>query len=499
MVNVQAALISIQSISIAVNTPSLIFHIRSKNVPAIMLIVCIEIMLIKYLVDTIIWGGSDYKTVWDGKVWCDIMVRLQIGAPFGCLCSLFAMLLNLYIILRADKLTLKWFNHKKIKLAIELLICLFFPILIMGISYFAQVMRYSIFKCSGCQFPSTLDSVSVLVFTAWLLVWSALCLIMAALTLFEFFKKRKDTKDIVHCNSGLSMSKFVRLLIFCFSILFIMVPFVIYSAVNLLAGVSPQFYNPSYHTKIFWNVVIRYPYDYKVDIERYKYIISAFFSFFLFGFGSDAIDMYKSGLNKFKPTRIMVEKFERYQEEKRNRKVENHLGKLFTGFGGTTSSSINSKSKENGYGTYMNDDENYDYSTARMEEFNFDYQFDFEGQSNASSAKTNSIRTKQRSEDLGSFSDIVDNDEWKRIGDNLNKKYEISYDEVDDGSNPTDSNSTTASIGRGEVSVVNYTKITKGRGSINDEKDDNVVEKVNSISDTPKTLFTNHTFDEDKN
>ncbi|GMF12371.1 unnamed protein product [[Candida] boidinii] len=195
----------------------------------------------------------------------------------------------------------------------------------------------------------------------------------------------------------------------------------------------------------------------------------------------------------------MVKKYERYQEEKRNRKVENHLGKLFTGFGGTTSSSINSKSKENGYGTYMNDDENYDYSTTRMEEFNFDYQFDFEGQSNASSAKTNSIRTKQRSEDLGSFSDIVDNDEWKRIGDNLNKKYEISYDEVDDGSNPTDSNSTTASIGRGEVSVVNYTKITKGRGSINDEKDDNVVEKVNSISDTPKTLFTNHTFDEDKN
>lgn len=497
MVNVQAALISIQAISIAVNTPSLIFHIRSKNVPAIVLIVCIEIMLIKYLVDTIIWGGSNYETAWDGKVWCDIMVRLQIGAPFGCLCSLFAMLLNLYIILRADKLTLKWFNHKKIKLVIELLLCLFFPILIMGISYFAQVMRYSIFKCSGCQFPSTLDSVSVLVFTAWLLVWCTLCLIMAALTLFEFFKKRKDTKDIVHCNSGLSMNKFVRLLIFCFSILFIIVPFVIYSAVNLLAGVSPEFYNPSYHTKIFWNVVLRYPYNSKVDIERYKYIVSAFFSFFLFGLGSDAIDMYKSGLNKFKPTRIMVAKFEKYQEDKRNRKVDDHLGKLFTGFGGTNGS-INSKAKEDGYGNYINDDENYNYSPTRMEEFNYDYQFDFEGQSNASSAKANSIRIKQKSGDLGSFSDIVDDNEWKSIGDNLNKKYEITYDDVDDDSSPTDSNNTTANIERGDVSIVNYTKITKGNGSVCDKEDDNVVEMANSIADTPKTLFTNHTFHEDK-
>ncbi|ODV83075.1 hypothetical protein CANARDRAFT_187175, partial [[Candida] arabinofermentans NRRL YB-2248] len=285
--------ITLHSICLILNIPTIIFHLHSKNIPAISLIIYLELMMIKGLVDSCVWGSDNYQIVWDGKIWCDIMIRIQMGSGIGCLTSIFCISLNLLIILLSNKITEFWFDHLKLKTIFEISCVLIFPLIIMGVIYFAQDVRYSIFKFSGCRFVMSNDNVSILVFYFWILWWCLLSIITSFITLFIFFKKRKLAKNILQCtNSGLSISKFSKLLIFCFLVEFGLLPISLLMILNAAPQLSGLFYDDSIYPKFFWNNILRYPHNSSQDLDTWVYIAVSLISFLLFGLGDDALKLY---------------------------------------------------------------------------------------------------------------------------------------------------------------------------------------------------------------
>lgn len=291
------SIIALSVIAFVVLLPPLAWHSYTRNTPAIILIVWLLLMNLKAIVDAGIWGGADYQQKWFGYGWCDVMTKLQIGANVGVSCAVANIAFNLHRILKANKEIPDNRSWKKIR--VDLAISLVSPIVIMSLIYLVQVFRFGIFRYNGCQSMLSPTWVTTVLYTVWMLVWSLIGFIYASLLLFVFYKKRKDVRDILHCtNSGLNISRFSRLLIFCMVIILIMFPFSMYSFVSDLKNVSPMYRHYSFketHNSALWNVILHFDPGQPL-YSVWLYIVMSYLVFLIFGLGSDALNMYANFL-----------------------------------------------------------------------------------------------------------------------------------------------------------------------------------------------------------
>ncbi len=298
MASLRAALIALQAICLALNIAPIASHVISKNLPAVVLLLLFELMNLKGIVDVSVWGGDDYLTAWDGKGWCDIMIRVETIAFVGCYSTLFCILLNLFLIFMVNKATIWWFSHFKIRIGIEIFCSIIFPLIIMAASQAAISQRYSIYQMDGCTIALSKDGVSILTFFFWIFFWCFLDVCLTIGTVILFFKKRKTAKNILVCtNSGMSMRKFMRLLVFCLTLLAILILTCLYLGFQL-RETSSQFFSSEYHSKMFSQMVLRFAHESSLDIIKWIFVCCSFIGFLAFGTGKDAMEMYIGVLEK---------------------------------------------------------------------------------------------------------------------------------------------------------------------------------------------------------
>ncbi|SCV03421.1 LANO_0G04038g1_1 [Lachancea nothofagi CBS 11611] len=285
-----SVIIGLGSVALALLFPPLAWHSKTRNTPAIILIVWLIIMDIKLIVDAAIWGGSDFAEKWAGYGWCDLMTKLQIGANVGLSCSVANIAYNLHTILRADTVLPEPNSWRKLR--VDLSVSLITPIVTMGLSYVVQIFRFGIFRYNGCQNLLSPSWPTVIVYTMWMFLWSLVGLIYAILLLYVFYRKRKDVKDILHCtNSGLNLARFARLLFFCVLIILVMFPFSFYSFVVELEQLSGGYDFQAIHDRMTWNTIVRLDPG-KPLYSVWLYILMSYLVFVVFGLGTDAIGMY---------------------------------------------------------------------------------------------------------------------------------------------------------------------------------------------------------------
>lgn len=297
----KAALITLSSLAIATLIPPSVYHIRAKNIPAFLLILWLLAMDLKTLVDASLWSGEDFYVGFSGKVYCDIVIKLQVGANVGISCCVTGIMYNLYRILRADSVIPD--NSSVRKVVTDLLITCLTPVVVMGLNYLVQARRYLVARYSGCQTPLSLSYMTVVVYTVWMVVWAVIGVVYAGLIIFVFFRKRKDVQDILRCtNSGLSLAKFSRLLAFCVIIVLVMFPVSLYSFISGLSNVSPHYSFSEIHSKVFWNGILFAPSS-SPAYFCWVYIALSYVVFVFFGLGADSIAMYLGFLSRvgFRP------------------------------------------------------------------------------------------------------------------------------------------------------------------------------------------------------
>ncbi|KAL3229647.1 Pheromone a factor receptor [Nakaseomyces bracarensis] len=324
----ESTIIVLCSLGVLALIPPLAWHTTTRNIPAVILISWLLIMDIKYIVDAAIWSGYDFMQKWEGKGWCDIMVKLQIGANVGISCAVTNIMFNLHIVLKADNVLLEVGSWKKILR--DLAISLLTPVLVMGLSHVVQISRYGILRYYGCTALFSPTWVSTVIYTMWLLIWSSIGAIYAVLVLSIYHRKRKDVKDILYCtNSGLNIARFARLLIFSFLIILVIFPFSIYLFVKDLKSLGGSFDFKATHSKEFWYVIIKHE-SAKKFVDVWLYVLMSYIVFLIFGLGSDALKMYANflrllhlGLLVEKSHEIPQNKFDKFlddllQDQERN-------------------------------------------------------------------------------------------------------------------------------------------------------------------------------------
>lgn len=327
MVSYPQIIIGLSVVGVILLIPPLTWHSRTRNTPAIILIIWLLIMNIKGIVDAAVWGGANFAEKWIGYGWCDLMTKLQIGANVGLSCAVANITYNLHGILKANSVIPNANSWRKI--CIDLSISLLTPVLSMVLSFLVQVFRFGIFRYNGCQNMLSPTWVTLVVYTLWMLIWSLVGFIYAFLLLYVFYKKRKDVRDILHCtNSGLNVTRFSRLLIFCMLIILVMFPFSVYSFVVDLGTLGGSYRFKDIHNDATWNMILH------IDLAKpmysvWLYILMSYLVFLIFGLGSDALKMY-SNFARVIGFGFVMDRYMDYMQKKKDGTIAKLSRRLFS-------------------------------------------------------------------------------------------------------------------------------------------------------------------------
>ncbi|AET41405.1 Ste3p Ecym_8111 [Eremothecium cymbalariae DBVPG len=318
-------IIALSLIALILLLPPLVWHAKTRNTPAIILIIWLLIVNVKSIIDAAIWGGEDFVSKWNGYGWCDIAIKLEMGSNVGVSCAVANIAHNLHVILKAKSVLPDASSWRK--LLVDLSFCLITPILVMSLSYLVQVLRFGIFRYNGCQNMLSPTWVTTMTYTVWMFLWSLVGFIYAMLLLWVFYQKRKDVRDLLHCtNSGLNLSRFARLLIFCLVIILIMFPFSVFSFVYELKNVGGAYSFAAIHTPSMWYFIPHF--DPGVPLYNiWLYIFMSYLVFLIFGLGSDALALYAKCLRSIGLGQIL-DKFNGYLEKNSDSRVSKLTGRF---------------------------------------------------------------------------------------------------------------------------------------------------------------------------
>lgn len=131
--------------------PPLIWHFSQRNVAAGSLILWIILLNFSLGINPIIWPRDNVEEWWNGVGWCDINVRIQIGALGGCGASTVMILRKLAKVLDTRNITVSSSRSSKLKgQLVELAWCWVYPLILILLYIPVQSVRYNIYAIEGC-------------------------------------------------------------------------------------------------------------------------------------------------------------------------------------------------------------------------------------------------------------------------------------------------------------------------------------------------------------
>lgn len=273
------------------------WHLEAWNVGTCMFMIWTALACFVHFVDSIVWSGNAIN--W-APAWCDIAIRIQIGAavawPACCLC----IVRRLYKIASPTSVTTTP-TDKRREMITDLLITIGIPVLEMGLEYIVAGHRFNIFEDYGCRAATWNTPLAFVLVFSWPLIIALISACYGALTIRAFVQRRKMFNDLVSANANLTYSRYWRLIAlasvdFCFT-----VPYATWGIVNVALGdVRPWVSWADTHWG--YDRVFQYPrvlweqepvVAWSLELFRWGAVICAFIFFGFFGFADEARKHYR--------------------------------------------------------------------------------------------------------------------------------------------------------------------------------------------------------------
>ncbi|KAI0698261.1 GPCR fungal pheromone mating factor [Cytidiella melzeri] len=185
------------------------WHWRAGNVATIMIMLWLFAVNVIYGVDAIIWRHNvDVRMA----IWCDITTKIIIAAnialPAACMCV--CIHLESVASVRHVRSSLA---DKRRRQFFDGFFCFFLPVVWMAVHYVVQGHRFDIIEEFGCR-PSIYMSIPA-IFLIWVppFLFAVVTFVFAALALVHFFRRRITFAKHLESRSGLSPSRYMRLIL----------------------------------------------------------------------------------------------------------------------------------------------------------------------------------------------------------------------------------------------------------------------------------------------
>ena len=301
VVDALSVVISLLALSACIlSIPPLVAHVKARNLAAIILTLGIAILNLQSFVNALLWAPENFENPWDGKILCDIEVKLYIGisgAVNGAIASIFRQICT---ILDTDNMTMTPSpSQVRRRLIVEICLCVVVPLFLMAMHYVVQPGRYRVKPLSGCG-PSFDNSfVASITIFLWPLIACLLGSTYCAISILRLRRHRKQMSSILPNAPGATKSRFMRLFAMALTLL------VAYGPMAILAfcknTIVPQHdYSWSHVHPTDWSKRIVIMQTGGVGFDRGTQIGTGYVFFLFFGLGQEANQVYKSWLQQLK-------------------------------------------------------------------------------------------------------------------------------------------------------------------------------------------------------
>ncbi|KAL1730150.1 pheromone B alpha 2 receptor [Schizophyllum commune] len=174
------------------------WHLQSWNSGTCFLMIWTAVACLNMFVNSIIWKDHAQNVA---PVWCEISIRITLGASVGIPASSLCIVRRLYSIAKKFRAVM-----------VDALICVLFPILYIILQIVVQGHRFNILENIGC-FPAIINTPLTYPLTfMWPVLIGVISFIYSTLALIQFNRHRLQFTQFLHSNSTLSVSRYLRLM-----------------------------------------------------------------------------------------------------------------------------------------------------------------------------------------------------------------------------------------------------------------------------------------------
>ncbi|KAG8987607.1 a-factor receptor [Tulasnella sp. 427] len=280
------------------------WHFKSGNVGTISFITWTFLGNLNYMVNSIAWSGNLHNPPW---FWCDLSTAIIVALNVAIPTSSLLITHRLYAIATTRLVNISKSDSRRTKY-FEIAVATMFPILAVIFRVVVQGHRFDLVENVGCWPSIYITPVSIpMVFLPPILINLVSC-VYAALAIRAFLKQRKQFSDILaSANSGLSISRYFRLMALAATEIFCSLPTCAYMlALNVAGGISPWIswddthYNFNRVETIPWGWYQEFPKAYvMMNLSRWSLPACSFLFFVYLGMSGESGQFYRRQFWRF--------------------------------------------------------------------------------------------------------------------------------------------------------------------------------------------------------
>ncbi|QIW98730.1 hypothetical protein AMS68_004248 [Peltaster fructicola] len=289
-------------------TPPMWWHIRSRNIGAASVIIWIIINNSMTFLNAILWPNDNFDG-YLGQGLCDVEIKLQIASQVAFSASFACVLRALATVMDTKRMVVVQSKaQRRRNIAIDLSWCFGIPMLQMLFQYIVQGKRYYLFGISGCVPGVTNNWLTVVLIMVMPVVWVLVCATYATIILIRLYRYRRSFRTLLQ-NHDTSKSRFLRLFLLC--IIWILGNVPVQCWVFSLSFSVPRepFDWNEIHDPEELSQIIAVPSLGMVLYDRYIWLASGILMFLFFGFGTEALQMYRAGWNAVGIAKLVPARF----------------------------------------------------------------------------------------------------------------------------------------------------------------------------------------------
>ncbi|KAF3923690.1 hypothetical protein ABW20_dc0101805 [Dactylellina cionopaga] len=270
-----------------------IWQVRRRNIAAALLVFWLQSDLLICLIDAIIWPTwTSVLTGWQGRGYCDFVVKWKIAAEFGGInASVMCIMITIYRMFWGMGMYRESTKSKKIRMLYEWGIAGLFPVLLAGLHYVVQPSRYYITPVFGCHPPIDNSWVSMIILI-WPFVFSTVALVLVVLIMIKLQKHMSERSllGLFQSNSNLDGS-FRRLYMVVGLFTLIYYPTNIYGLVQFCISKMLPYTWDAVHAD-WWNTIYKIPDNPHFQYQRWIKVVAGWALFIIYGNGQEANQIY---------------------------------------------------------------------------------------------------------------------------------------------------------------------------------------------------------------
>ncbi|KAJ7921878.1 fungal pheromone STE3G-protein-coupled receptor, partial [Mycena leptocephala] len=277
------------------------WHFRTWNSGTCFYIMWSALACLNQFVNSVVWANDSINRA---PVWCDISMRITLGASVGIPAASLCINRRLYQIARAKPDTISAAQNRRSVLS-DCLVCVLFPLVYVALQYIVQSHRFDIYEQVGC-FPVLSNTIPVYFLSV---IWPPLIAFVSAvysiLSLHAFRASRAAFNEFLdHTTTALpelKVSRYLRLMVLAATAILVITPLSILALWLTLTATPLTTWHSLSVTHLNFSRIDEIsasvwraskPLAVALELTRWSAPLSAFALFTLFGFAPEARQHY---------------------------------------------------------------------------------------------------------------------------------------------------------------------------------------------------------------